>query len=451
MSFSYLWTPRTAHPAHDSTITIRTWEGKPVPDATFTYSKRQVLFTVAKKGRYTLQIRAGSQSESVTVDIPISQAQVTLPQRVEKLEDSNTRLNFIIRGTTSEAEIQKAIALGPWHNALAGRDDTPARWCAIGDDITEGASASSSGRRWIQRSVRQVRHNYPTENLTDGGFGYLPAYYEGTAMGQPYTSTTGTWVKNTSFGLGRRCAQMSANASFTYNFTGTSFELWYAQGTASGDISVAIDGGLPTTVPTAGPNILTARRWKSPQLTEGAHTVTITAATNDVYFEGLTVYNKDENKGIHLYDAGHWGYDSRSWADNEPHWDMAFNSVDPHLISIALMTNDLVSGINPEESEANIEKLIARARERIIEDPSIALVLYPRRGDVLNTAYPWEGYIAAAHRVAEQDPSIFVLDLSRKMSDGSKTNSGLWTPNRVHPSDKGHAYIADMFVRQITP
>lgn len=351
----------------------------------------------------------------------------------------------------STLDSQRSFALESWQAALANRDNAPAKWLAIGDNITEGSNSTANTKRWVQRSLDLLRSRFPTAGLTGGGFGHLPAYYQGTSMGNPWTSLTGpTPAVDTSFGFGRRSANMSGASVYTYTISGTSFDLWYVQGPSTGTLGVSIDGGAVTSISTTG-TLADGKKWTSGALTAGSHTVAVSVVSGACYFTGLTVHNGDENKGIKLWEAGHYGWKTTDWVGNGVYWTAGVSAIQPSLISIALMTNDYQSGIDPATCKANLQTLISNMRGGIGIPPSIVLVCYPARTDVTTPAYPWSSYVNAAHSIAAADSAVSVLDLSARMSTPANTALGTWTNDKVHPADKGHALIADTFVGFVSP
>lgn len=351
----------------------------------------------------------------------------------------------------STIDSQRSLALESWFAALANRDNSPAKWLAIGDSITEGSSASANTKRWVQRSLDLLRARFPTAGLTGGGFGHIPAYYNGTSMGTAYTSLTGvTPGTDNTFGFGRRSAVMSGNSVYTYTITGTSFDLWYVQGPSTGTIGVSIDGGAVTSIPTTG-NLTDGKKWNSGALSAGSHTVAVSVVSGSNYFTGITVHNGDETKGIKLWEAGHYGWKTGDWTSNASYWPMCANTLQPNLVSIALMTNDYQGNVDPATCKSNIQSIISAVRGQVTIPPSFVLVCYPARTDVTSPTYPWSSYVNAAHSIAASDSAVSVLDLSARMSTPANTALATWAGDKVHPVDKGHALIADTFVGFVSP
>jgi len=383
-----------------------------------------------------------------SINTPLSDSSGRIPlQSIPDLSATYVGLNKVGQ---SKFETQRSLALEPWHAALANRDNAPAKWLALGDSITEGMGASTNLNRWTQRSLTGLRNRFATTGLTGGGTGFLPSHYDSTSMGQPYSASSGTPVLNTDFGIGRRTAQMTGTQTYTYTITCSSFDVWYVTPTTTGTIGVQIDGGAVISVNTVGGTILDGNVWNSGALTPGTHTVVISVVAGTTYFGGISVYNGDESKGIRLYEAGHYGWTTSNWLTNSNWWPRTINTIQPHLVTIALGTNDINAGVNPKTFGTNLNSLITSIRGQITAPPSIVLVAYPARTDI-TPAYPWQSYVDQMHSIASADSLISVLDLSVRMSSPSNTAIGTWNADKVHPVDKGHALIADTFTGFISP
>lgn len=375
-----------------------------------------------------------------------------------KVNDPASQTSAALSATYASKDDLDGITVAPppameaWFAALANRDNAPAKWYAIGDSITEGTQATAYTKRWVQRALDGIRTRFPTSGLTGGGRGHVPPYYDGVSMGTAYTSLSGTPGKETSFGIGRRCAVMDGTEAYTYTITGTSFDVWYTQGTTTGTIGVSVDGGAVQNIATSGEALIDGKTWNSGALSAGSHTVQITVVSGTVYFCGLTVYDGDESKGVRLYEGGHYGWKTTDWVSNSPQWQNTLTTVEPHLVTIALMTNDYQASVAPATCKTNIETLIAAVRSKTTIDPSVVLVVYPERGDVASPAYPWSDYVQVAHDIAATDAAVAVLDLTtRYTSPGVSNTLGLWGGDTIHPTDKGHALIADTFVGFVSP
>jgi lysophospholipase L1-like esterase len=343
------------------------------------------------------------------------------------------------------------LAMEPWLSALANRGNTPARILAIGDSITEGSNASSNSKRWVQRLLTAVRTRF--SQTAPGGFGHLPPFYIGTTMGQPFTAVSSPVPgQDTTFGLGRRCAVMSGTNSYTYTITGTSFWLWYVQGPSTGTISVSIDGGTATTIATNTGALTDGKIWNSPALTAGSHTVQVSVASGTVYFTGLTVFNGDESSGVQMFESGHWGWKTTDWANNGAYWPALAGTIQPQLVTIALMTNDYQGGIDPATCKANLLAMIAAVRANCAVPPTIVLLTYPARGDVTSPAYPWASYVAVAASIASADAGVAHLDLSARYASPATSNAlNNWDGDKVHPTDKGHGLVAETILAFVSP
>lgn len=377
------------------------------------------------------------------------------------VNDPNTETLAAYRARVfSESQAgRKVQALDSWHAAVANRDFAPARWYALGDSLTEGGLASSAARRWVNKALGLTRHRFPTEALSGGGVGFLPPRYTVTSLGNPYSSVSVAGVgtvaptNGTTWGIGRRGSVLPAGAFYEYTVQATSVVVNYAQTTTGGNMSVSIDGGAAVTVSTlgaAGSVDTDGKTWTSPALAAGSHTVRVTGSTGSPVFTGLTVFNGDENKGLQIYEAGHSGSTTGWWLESTG-WTDTIGTVQPHLVTIALLTNDYAAGTDPATSKANLLRLIQAVRDKTTVDPSIVLVFYPKRTDLTTSAYTWEEYARIAHDIAATNSDVTILDLSREMEGPTPNTLGLWNADKIHPTDKGHSFIANAVAGFVSP
>lgn len=325
-------------------------------------------------------------------------------------------------GTTSSG-------LTAWYAAINNRANAGATALFIGDSLTEGQGASAKVNRWLDRFSEYIRSAYVTTGVTAPGVGYIPSNYATYGPDSPWgplssDSVTGTHTYNVSnstekLSLGVRWDLMSAGATWVKNVTGTSVDIWWAQG--FGSFTYKIDGGTAVTV-----NTSTGTTGK-PSLTHvslgtsGSHTVTITA-TSAIHFGGIMVYNGDEAKGIRVVDSGHTGYRTDQFLGMGATWAL----VNPDLVVIELGSNDCIQNANSAAVvKANIKQLIADVRASVSKSCSIALL------GMTSASLPssWPSYVTAIQSIVTDDPTVVYIDMgamTKTASDG------------LHPNDAGH-------------
>lgn len=351
-------------------------------------------------------------------------------------------------------------ALRPAYAGLANRAVEPFKVVVLGDSITDGANALTYGTRWVDRLRDRLRMDYPTPGFV-GGFGYLPAFSSGVGKpAQPYSQIIGTTPgTDSNFGLGLKTALVTSARGYEYAITGTSFDVYYATGPSTGSLSITIDGGTPVTVTTTG--ALGHGVWKSPALTAGQHVVRVLGATTtSAYFSGVFVYNGDETAGIHVYEGGRFGYRASQFAATA-----VTNSYDmlrlilPHLVVVALGTNDFSQQVAIDAYKASMRTIFGRIRGKA-PNAAILLTAYSRRGDVAaGQAIEWQDYVSALYDLADEDigglngaSGIAAADLTRWMPEAALTGAdlfGIYDIDRVHPLPKGHALIGETMARAL--
>lgn len=355
-----------------------------------------------------------------------------------------------------------SIALQSWFAGLANRDNAPAKILCLGDSVTEGSSATSIANRWVARLRDQMRLRHQTAGLgSGGGTNFLPPYFDGTSMGNPWASKVGNPGKDTGFGFGRRAAVMGSTDSYTYTITGTSFDVCYASGTTTGTLTVQVDGGTVQTIATAG-SIAGGKRWNSGALSAGSHTVVIGCTGNNSYFTGLMIYNGDEAKGLQVVEGGHFGWKTTDWVGNQNFYAADITAYAPHVITLALGLNDYQAGVASATVRTNLESIISRIRTALTVKPSFVLIPWHLRGDVASPVEPWSNYVAAMYAIAAADTGgvngasgVAVFDASRRLPAPGSAGAGdpftLINTDRVHPTNKGHAVIADALTGFLSP
>lgn len=354
------------------------------------------------------------------------------------------------------------VALARWHQALGQREYQRAIALRIGTSLTEGANSTSPERRWTARLRDTYRSMRGTvQNGARGGAGYIPAWFRGTTMGNPFSATAGTIGNYSSSGLGMRTSLLSAGASRTYTFTGTSCDVFYARQSGHGQMSVTIDGTLAGTIDCSISGATTSgNRWSSPVLTDGAHTVVLAVASGSyASYNGLIFYRGDEASGVHTYEGARFGSVSADWT-NGTHlmWqDMA--AIGPHLVSFDIGANDYQAQVDISTFTANVQTAITNIRTACAATrPSIELIAFHGRGDVASPAIPWSSYVDALRDIAAADTGgpagatgVAFLDLSsilpRPGSTGAGDGLGLIAADRVHYTDAGSAVVAELIAK----
>jgi lysophospholipase L1-like esterase len=127
----------------------------------------------------------------------------------------------------------------------------------------------------------------------------------------------------------------------------------------------------------------------------------------------------------------------------------------PDCVIHMIGSNDYFFGVNPDTYQAQIEAKIADIAAAVPSKPVCHILVHSyRRADVVTPAYAWTAYAAALHRIAEKRTDVFVVDLSdeyRDLDAGGADPYNILDWDLVHQTDAGHALMADLMYRALTP
>lgn len=353
----------------------------------------------------------------------------------------------------SALETQRSSAMLPWFAALANRDNAPAKVYFIGDSITEGEGATSESKRWVERLRDALRRRFPTDVIgSGGGQGFISAYHETTTIGQPF-ALAGSPGKDSSFGLARKSLILNASGKkMTRTVVGTSIDVHTVIGSA-GTLSVTVDGGAAITVTSVSGTIGGETRSRVSLGAAGSHVVEMAWASGSVYVTGITVYNGDENSGIQVAEAGWYGQNTNFWTGGYQ-FQGPTKMYAPQLVVIAISINDYSANKTIAEIKPKLLSVIEMARADIsragVPAPTIVLVPWYLRSGTF-TGDPWTAYVSMMHDIAAADPLVAVFDEFARMPSADTDTLGLYLGDKVHPSNKGHALIADSFAGFLSP
>ena len=197
-------------------------------------------------------------------------------------------------------------------------------------------------------------------------------------------------------------------------------------------------------------------------LTEGSHTIVITATTGTTVL-GIDYYLNDDTKGIHVFNAGHAGIraDQLESTGATDHWVQSVVARKPDAIFCDLIIND--SGAQTASAFIqNLTDLRARVNSELIAknlpQPSWVQVL---PYEVTNTTgrfggVPWAAYVDAVHAWANADTSgpggksgIHVVDGSRLMPRSDATATAYYDADKVHYTNTGAPVLAQRLVNAL--
>lgn len=342
---------------------------------------------------------------------------------------------------------QSVIGLRPWFTAIANRRNAKASLMVIGDSNGEGQGANAESKRWVSLLRDGLRTRFPTPGVA-GGLGYIPAYYESIGMTQSVTVTGSTATKDTRYGLGARCYQIVNTAGLMWPSTSmTSATLHYTKDVAGTDIYLKVDGVQVATVningtPTGNSTLATGA------VTRGNHIVSVNVNNNgfDGEINGLYIYDQDENAGIHVVDASHYGYTSTSFVASN-WWPVA--TIQPQAILFAMLTNDTLVK-TPTQYHTDLVALVSAASAPVTGAYSPIFVAEPPRDATLYQNNAYSDYVAAMADVAGTTTNGVMIDLSQRMPAVHGDTLGFYS-DTVHLSVMGHSYQADTLLPMLSP
>ena len=341
------------------------------------------------------------------------------------------------------------MKLRAWFASLAGRNSSPVDILfGPGDSITEGSGATTKADRWQDLVRDALRSRYQPSGVA-GGAGYIPAF---TYYNNPVTYS-GSYTQPSTNGLGFLGITMSPAATATLSFTGTALDVFVTKVSGGGTLTVSVDGASSGTgfasISTANASQVNGAVTRVGGLSAGAHTVVVTASSGTSTLEGLMVYNGDETKGIRIWNNAHSGHSAGSFTSTGP-WTGALAAIQPALMVIMLGVNDWRTASTSITAVsnyiANVRSIISAARAACTVPPSVLLIApYLPATGTNNGIISYQPFQNCLYELAESLSDTTLLNLFARTGGNSfqGTQLGLLQGDNVHPSDKGHQFIAD--------
>lgn len=337
----------------------------------------------------------------------------------------------------AEVEAPRAVqALRSWRASLAGRWTSPTRIVCIGSSTTFGTGASVIDRRYVNRLGDLLHARFNPPGIAGG------AHVAGVDTGWATTGTVGTAV----IGLGLQSVTLAIGATMSRTFSSTTgVTILFEQGPGAGQFSASIDGGAATTITpdTTGAANRHDGTWSSSVLTAGSHSLTITAIGACV-ISGVYGHSGDLAAGVQVYQSGRAGAVTSDFLGVSIPTRIA--QLGAGLCPIMLGANEYATGVAPATFSANLTTLIGNIKAVAYPPPAILLPgTYPRLDVGATPAYPWPAYLDVMRELAANDPvNIAYGDVSQHFPASNGADAwNLLDPDLVHPTDRGHAHIAE--------
>jgi lysophospholipase L1-like esterase len=248
--------------------------------------------------------------------------------------------------------------------------------------------------------------------------------------------------------------------TITYTLVGDSADIMWTQVAFGGTFSWQVDGGTVNTVSTNGSGTVDGKITHISLGTMGTHTLVLAWSSGaTASMTGVTEYCGDYAAGIHVHDAGHFGWQTSSWvstlASGAAGPAAAIAALNPAAVLICLGTNDQDVNVTPATYAANLQQIITYLKAELTAPyPAFVLVMLPPRTLQSTYTYPWAQYVAQAWAVAAADTSgpggtsiVSVMDFTQgpRLPGADTDVYGIWqAADLVHPSNLGHQAFGDM-------
>jgi lysophospholipase L1-like esterase len=370
--------------------------------------------------------------------------------------------------TAENLNAARTAALRPARAGLANRDFSPSSMVFWGASMTEGGPgiAASIGpanryRRWLDKLQLNLRSRLPLSQPVAGGLGYIPAFFQtffagGTSQYSRVTPDGVTYSGNLvgyGSGLGNRSLGLVAVTDWVqFTFTGDAFDLFLSTHTTASTVAaISIDGGAATNY-TLPAQTLKSDRYRVTGLAVSSHTVRVTwVSTGPVVVDGLMAYNGDRDKGIQIWDAAKgsskasdYGTDSSSRIFQ----DLSF--IQPQLMGVEFGYNEYFGNVASATFQVQLSGFVGYIQAKVTTPPTMLFIIWPEPQHPSTPLEPYVNYVAAIKAVAAATTKGIVVDFSERLPSPVTDNTlGFFYTDKVHPSDKGSGYIADVLAEVI--
>ncbi|MFF3416821.1 GDSL-type esterase/lipase family protein [Streptomyces sp. NPDC002698] len=350
---------------------------------------------------------------------------------------------------------------------------------AVGTSITQGFHASDA----LNKSYMGLIKNGLQAQFGDGGSGFfstvrspefIGAGVAVTAWGAipgTLTTTTGTWtVGGSSFGPGSLYLSTGTTGnSITFTVRGTNIRIYTLTSSAGTPWTYSIDGGAPVAGDGSGAASTTVR-VTSVTAGPGEHTVKLTSgsSTNNLYVCGVTGENAS---GVVVNNMGRSAAHASHFSSTTPESGTANWSGGPDypadLVIYDLAVNDANDAISGDSWAAYLRNYLQSVKDGTSLSGSYkatgqtdVLIALQHVGKHDATHIKYQDYAARARGIAASYGAAVVdlwaigrnswnyWDTFGRWADLS--NMGAAGTDRVHLSDAGHQYVADIMLPVLT-
>jgi lysophospholipase L1-like esterase len=377
-------------------------------------------------------------------------AQKISPEDVDSKIANQNALNETLYAPIEYSKLRK------WYAHLARRNANLTQIVCLGDSITEGTGSSVINRRWQTVLQNNLRARF---GVTAGAtFAFLPGATLTTTPFPAVARTGNTSLAGKNLGIMKTLFIPDASGSVTFTFTGNRAKLLFTRGSLAAVARIVVDGGTPVTIDTfngatTSGNVL----FDTGLMPSGSHTIIVSRDASSVngravYIDGCAVFNNDDSAGIRVIDGGYHGINTNNFQltgsiTSGSSTAQVINGLGgAGLLIVAYGTNDAGSAaIPPATMASNIATYISQIRAAGWNGSVLYVAVHKGGG---RTDALWNPYVAAIQSLANADPDGVFLNLGLRMPSAPTGNFstsalGLFA-DTLHPSDTGHAYIADI-------
>lgn len=344
-----------------------------------------------------------------------------------------------------------------WFAAVRNQEQQPANVVVIGDSISEGAIAGGFFLRWQYLLQTALRAAVPCPGVAAPGVGYIPALTVPNSPTPPVTTSGSPNAGYVDYGMGMKRYRVNNTQYVEWAAqTCDRVNIWYGKSnTTSGIGIISIDGVDKTPQPTSvAATNSDGWLWDSGALTAGSHTVRVRGQSSFGFtLEGCEFFNGDYGKGIHVYDAAHYGFRTDQFLTagaDYGHW-QAVASAQPRLFIWNLQANDW--GTNDASTFlANVDSHLSKMATAAGTRAYSVLLIGNYRPALGNDAQRWLDYQAGMRARAVGNVAYMSLQPPWPELFANTANAYMYeTVAPLHPNGAGHAAMADLIGQAIIP
>lgn len=392
----------------------------------------------------------------------------------------------------SQPTIYPGHPLYKWRQVYASRNYIGLNVLMVGDSVTFDAGVDNTGadsatiamQRGVATKLQQFLNGNTNYGWNESGLYSVGGGYHVRCAHTSPGATYDPWVRTGTLttvneGQGLNSVQIASGASLSHTAKSATGFLWYYKdgsgagtphlkivnqsGVAFADTDVTINTGLAAgTVTGAGA-----------LLPRGQYTFTWSFTSGTPVVDSIYVLDGDNKQGVKVYN---WGWPGAITSDfttgtGAPTARSAIAGIKPDLVIIMLGTNDYSVGTNPSTFQSTLSTLIDNYRSTlsgVTKAPNFLIVSWFPRYDVSSPSFPWSQYVAAMKAVAASKTETYqgatvpycdFLDMTpyfpSSATNDADTSSGLVVASPttgwgVHPTNKGHSWVAELIARRLT-